>query len=78
MNPDDPVFPTNSAYFKGLTKHEYFAGLAMQGLLANPGGPIQANGRTGWGLTNCDYGHVSDCAVGFSDALIESLNKPTL
>jgi hypothetical protein len=32
---------------------------ALTGLMANPGGPIQANGTTGWGLCNCDLNYIS-------------------
>jgi hypothetical protein len=46
----------------GLTKREYFASLAMQGLLS---GKIQT-----------DSVFVADYAVEFADALIKSLNEP--
>lgn len=36
MKPNEPAFPTHSVdgieEYKGLTKREYFAGLAMQGI----------------------------------------------
>jgi hypothetical protein len=38
-NPTRPAFPTNARMYdaaQGLTKREYFAAMAMQGLLANP------------------------------------------
>lgn len=38
-NADKPAYPTNARMHSdavGLTKKEYFAALAMQGLLANP------------------------------------------
>ena len=44
---------------KGLTKREYFAAMAMQGLLAN----------------SLYVGDVAISAVGVADALIEALNK---
>lgn len=59
----------------GLSKRAYFAGRAMEGLLANPGGPIQANGRTGWSLTNCREQDVASIAVSMADALIAELAK---
>lgn len=46
----------------GLTKREYFAGLAMQGLLA---------GRSGGWL----YEVTANDAVKYADALINKLNK---
>lgn len=60
-------FPAVSTkHHSGLTKREYFAGLAMQGLLAHTGGPsIYANTTT-----------VSE-AVYFADALLAELEKPT-
>ena len=44
---------------KGLSKREYFAAMAMQGLLANP----------------LHVGGVAISAVAVADALIEALNK---
>ena len=35
---------------------------AMQGLCANPGGPFQENGRSGWGLVNCTLDDVATTA----------------
>jgi len=50
-------------YFHGLTKREYFAGLAMQGLLATTHkyGP--------------NYSSISIDAVKFADALLAELEK---
>jgi hypothetical protein len=36
-NPIHPVERYNDHDFTGLTKREYFAAMAMQGLLSNPG-----------------------------------------
>lgn len=46
---------------------------AMQGLLANPGGPVQANSHTGWSLTNCTADDVARAAVEIADALLAAL-----
>jgi hypothetical protein len=59
----------------GLTKREMFAAMAMQGLLSNSGGPIQANGMTGWGLTNVTHDQVAAVAARFADALLAELAK---
>ena len=61
--PDDPVVVTqqnanNPLY--GLTKREYFAAMAMQGMLSNTGINTES--------------HVAHYAVEFADALIERLN----
>lgn len=45
----------------GLTKREYFAAMAMQGLIAS-------------GKVSID--HVADISVFYADSLIKSLNKP--
>ncbi len=59
--PNDPAFPTNPDFTNGLTKREYFAAMALQGLLTrteyNPGGTLID-------------------AVILADKLIEQLNKP--
>lgn len=35
-NGDQPAYPKEGKTFQGLTKREYFAAMAMQGMLANP------------------------------------------
>jgi hypothetical protein len=50
------------SYNKGLTKREYFAAMAMQGLLAN-----------GNYITN--YKFLGEESVMFANALIEALNN---
>jgi hypothetical protein len=52
--------------YNGLTKREYFAGLAMQGLLSNP---AQID------TTNFEW--VAQHALGYADALLKELEKPT-
>lgn len=65
-NGDMPAMPPNAGWehpqAKGLTKREYFAGLAMQAILSNPD------------LS----GHVSQkasSAVSAADALLKELDK---
>ena len=48
----------------GLTKREYFAALAMQGMLAN-----SAEGNTEW-----DYNTIAKHSCIAADALVEQLN----
>lgn len=47
----------------GLTKREYFAAMAMQGLSANHQ------------LNSNDFENIADMSVNQADALIEALNK---
>lgn len=56
---DEPAFDTRY----GLNKREYFAALALQGLLME------------WPLTSNHEALARD-AVRFADALIDALNKP--
>lgn len=56
-----PVIAENYIIDGGLTKREYFAAMAMQGLLANDSGLITSKARD---------------AVQAAEALIEILNKP--
>lgn len=49
----------------GLTKREYFAGLAMQGLAANAHDS----------LASWDGQQTAECAVKFADALLAELAK---
>lgn len=61
---DIPAFPSPNEFgstFQGLTKREYFAAIALQGLLAN---------------TNfADGPHNAELAVAAADALIAELNR---
>jgi cyanate lyase len=61
-NPDEPIktIEYNNNYISnGLTKREYFAAMALQGLLAN----------------NNNYVYSVISAVEFADDLIKELNK---
>jgi vacuolar-type H+-ATPase catalytic subunit A/Vma1 len=64
-NPNDSAFPVDSGEMgmtEGLTKREYFAAMAMQGILSS----------------SADRGTsaVAKNAVEFADALMEKLNQP--
>lgn len=64
-NPNDPVMAHQTddwaTAVQGLTKREYFAAMAMQGLAVNPGNAVT-------------YAIARD-ACALADALIEALNK---
>jgi len=62
--PDDPVVVTQNANnpLYGLTKREYFAAIAMQGMVSQ-----------NMGLNS--ERHIAHHSVEFADALIERLNK---
>lgn len=69
INKYDPAFPTDDYFdekitntLPGLTKREYFAALAMQGLLANPA------------FSNTTFDDTKT-AVEIADALIARLNE---
>lgn len=55
----------------GLTKREYYAGLAMQGLIANPG-LVDATDQPD--MTQEDAINVGMWAVRISDALLKALS----
>jgi hypothetical protein len=59
-NPNDTVHPEVVGYSSGLTKREYFAALAMQGMLSNEA---------------CIGDDIAKCAVLYADALISELNN---
>ena len=65
-NPDDFAFACvdgNSHLQEGLTKREYFAAMAMQGILSS-----DIN-------TNLSIGTVTEYAVRQADSLIKALNN---
>lgn len=49
---------------------KYFAGMALQGLLANPS-VVASSGRTGWGVINCTDADLTSYALYLADKLIE-------
>ena len=70
-HPNDQAFPRPASHSPefgpthpklGLTKREYFAAMAMQGLLSTV--PESFNGR-----------EIAEISVNMADALIEALNK---
>ena len=58
----------------GMSLRDYFAAAALNGILANSGGPIQSNGMTGWGWTNCDQTQVTQAVNGIADDMIAARN----
>lgn len=70
----DPTKADFRVSFGGLTKREYFAALAMQGMLAS----LTGGRSNGWAPDKTQI--VSYCkeAVQFADALIEELNKKSI
>jgi hypothetical protein len=59
----EPAFASGNDYREnGLTKREYFAAMAMQGLLSNP---AQID------ITNFEW--VAEHAIGYADAILEKL-----
>lgn len=69
-NANDPAFtgPTEKGYTPGLTKLEYFAAMAMQGMLVN--GAMQAHGTI---TLNPEY--IAVMAINQAKELITELNK---
>ena len=59
----------------GITIRQYAAIKAMQGLLANNGGPMQANAMCGWSLCHCTENDVAAMSVRLADALRAELEK---
>ena len=57
---------------EGMSLRDHFAGLALQGLCANPGGPYQANGMNGWSIVNCTYDDLAGHAYELADAMIRA------
>jgi len=65
---DEPSFPTSQVakylwHYKGISKREYIAAKAMQGILA------------GWGYYPSNVENAAKQAVQQADALIAELNK---
>ena len=63
------------AVSEGMSLRDYFAGKAIQGLAANPGGPWQANPTNGWALTNCKLDEVTEVAYQIADSMLNERAK---
>lgn len=66
-NPEHNAFPVvvtaaDATYSTGLTKREYFAAMAMQGIIANPNIEIS-------------YDELAESSVRQAECLIDELNK---
>lgn len=61
--PANPILHSDGSYWLGLSKREYFAGLAMQGLLANPHPEV---------IKGPD---IEKSAIAIADALLLELSK---
>jgi hypothetical protein len=59
---DKPTISDREVY--GLTKREYFAGLAMQGMMANQG------------LNSYENNTIAKWSIEMADALLAELDKP--
>lgn len=87
-NPNDPIHPsvdetttrlignndsvTEFMGANGLTKREYFAAMAMQGMLSN-----SYNDGASQPLSTASHDQIAQMAVSIADALIAEMNKPT-
>jgi hypothetical protein len=61
---NEPAYPNKQvSLWKGLTKREYFAAMALQGIIANKDG------------LDIKIERIVESAVDTADALIEELNK---
>ena len=71
-NADKPINPvlTQNPSLIGLTKREYFAGLALQGLLANCNG-----GMTSGGNHIFSPNGISELAILHADELLKQLEN---
>lgn len=71
-----PAYPTTACADNwGTDIRTTIATKMMQGLISNPGGPVQRSEMSGWAFTNCSHQDVAEFSVALADALIEELNK---
>ena len=77
MMGNEQAFPMHERddALKGMTLRQYYAGMAMQGLLANPSGPIQQRPDTGWGYTNCKMSDTAQLCKEIASMATQSLDS---
>ena len=73
-NSKQPAFPLPDSYYlsvheHGLTKREYFAGLAMQGLLANNSIALPSS------LSDYEFRKLSNVCLKYADSLLKQLDN---
>ena len=79
-NSEQPINPIGESEYKrfteeigvwnGLTKREYFAGLAMQGMLSNPNAGTIKDGQRLVDITD-----IANGSIKFADELLKQLEK---
>ena len=69
-NKNQPAFPS-AVQFDGLSKREYAAIMAMQGILAN-----SFNDGTNKPLYHASFEEIAKMAVNQADALLKALETP--
>lgn len=60
---------------QGMTLRDYFAAKAMNAVLANNGGAVQANSACGWSLCNCTFSDVAEFSYQVADAMLSERDK---
>ena len=71
----DIVKAGHVATYGGMSLRDYFAAKAMQGILANPGGAVQANSACGWSLCNCSFDDVAEFSYQIAEAMLAERNR---
>ena len=59
----------------GMSLRDYFAAKAMNAVLANNGGAVQANSACGWSLCNCTFSDVAEFSYQVADAMLAEREK---
>ena len=67
---DKVYIQTKANAIQGASLRDYFAAKVVQGLVANPGGPIQQDDQCGWRLTNCTYDDIAEHAYRLATAML--------
>jgi hypothetical protein len=76
--PIHPIWSEKRIKYKGLTKREYFVGLAMQGLIAQAGNYKETNKDEGPYTVNGGYVHpetIAKEAIAIADELLKQLDN---
>ena len=58
----------------GMSLHDWFAGKALQGLMANPN-VVGHNCNVGWGLVNCTHDVIAGWCSAQADAMLKARDQ---
>lgn len=71
---DEPKVDRTTHYNEGMTLHQWFAGMVLNGFCSNPS-VFAPNGMTGWGLVDIKEDQLMNYCLYIADKMIAEYEK---